>query len=142
MNIIYKSFCVNHTKLILSVLLAVLLFGCQKSPINGRLDGQWEVMQVDPKASAIINQRIFYNFSLHVCQLTYYGSGGLFLSGNIKYDGDTLWIEFPKADSEKTVKTLRQYGILTNPVSFDVEFKDNHTLLLTSNESTVMLVKH
>lgn len=51
-----------------------IIFICQKAPINGNLDGQWEVVEVNPHPEVeILDQRLFYNFYRHVCQLTYYG---------------------------------------------------------------------
>lgn len=124
-----------------TTLLLLLMGGCMKAPINGDLDGQWEVMSVTPvPANIVINERLFYNFSLQVCDLTYYGA--LFTHGNINYTGETLWIDFPLVKSEKGVETLKQYGVLTNPVCFNVEFKDKHHLTLYNEDSVVELVKH
>lgn len=114
---------------------------CQKAPINGALDGQWEVKEVYPQPEVIIiDERLFYNFSLHVCDLTYYGA--LFTQGNMQYDGETLWLEFPFAKNEKEILALKQYGILSNPVSFNVDFSDKHHLTLSNDDSVVVLVKH
>lgn len=137
----------KNRKIILSYLLVFLLGflaeGCQKEPINGALDGQWEVIEVMPQPETIvIEKRLFYNFSLHVCALTYYEA--LFMNGNMDYDQSkqTLWLEFPYADSESDILALRQYGILSNPVTFHVDFKDKHHLTLTNQDATVVLVKH
>ncbi|MCH5238633.1 MAG: lipocalin-like domain-containing protein [Muribaculaceae bacterium] len=124
-----------------TLLLLLLPISCTKAPINGALDGQWEVVEVSPTPTEIIiDQRLFYNFSLQVCDLTYYGS--LFTQGNMVYTGETLWLEFPFVRKEKDIQTLKQYGILTNPVTFNVEFKDKHHLILYNDDSTVELVKH
>lgn len=121
--------------------LFVFLGGCQKAPINGALDGQWEVVEVYPQPEEIIiKERLFYNFSLKVCALTYYGA--LFMNGNMEYDGETLWLHFPFARTEEQELTLRQYGILSNPVIFNVDFKDSHHLTLWNEDSRVVLVKY
>ena len=129
-------------KLYLCIPLLFLCFlSACKTPINGWLDGQWEVMNVSPVPQVeIIDQRLFYNFNLHVCDLTYYG--GMFSAANLQYDGETLSLQFPYATSENSILTLRQYGILSNPVVFNVEFKDKHNLILFNEESTVVLKKH
>lgn len=81
---------ITNCRTLLSALYAFLLllisFSCQKSPINGDLDGQWQVMDVSPEPmEKPIEQRIYYCFSLHVCQLTYYD--GVFTAGNMAFDG-------------------------------------------------------
>lgn len=86
------------------------------------------------------NQRFFYNFSLQVCALTFYGEP--FMNGNMVYDGESLWLDFPFADTEKENQTLKEFGILSNPVTFNVDFKDSHNLILSNDDSTVVLVKH
>ena len=122
--------------------LSLLLFiSCSKEPINGNLDGQWEVENVVPlPTSIIIKERLFYNFSLHVCMLSYYGGTLGFASMN--YQGDTLTLNFKDEAPDGDLKALPQYGILHNPVTFKVEFTDSHHLILKNSESTVFLVKH
>ena len=125
----------------LTILTALLLGGCTKAPINGNLDGQWQVVEVIPKPSEeIIGERIYYNFSLHVCMLSYYG--GTFLFANMEYDGETLYLDFAEDKTEEDAVALRQYGILNNPISFSVKFTDSHHLTLSSENSQVVLVKH
>ncbi|MCH5224943.1 MAG: lipocalin-like domain-containing protein [Muribaculaceae bacterium] len=123
------------------VVVPILFSGCQKAPINGDLDGQWEVMEVTPPpVEIVIDQRLFYNFNLHTCDLTYYGA--LFTQGNMRYDGETLWLEFPFSSHENFDLTLLQYGIHSNPVTFNVNFTDSHHLTLYNEDSTVVLIKH
>ena len=125
---------------LLAVVVSTSFLSCQKAPINGNLDGQWEVMEVYPKPeNEVIDQRLFYNFYLHVCQLTYYG--GYFLDGEISYDGESLYINFPAKLNNFQVKGLSQYGISTNPVVFDVEFPDKNSLILSNEEAMVVLRK-
>lgn len=122
------------------VSLLTILSSCQKSPINGDLDGQWQVMDVTPEpAIKPIKDRIYYCFGLHVCQLTYYGSG--FMSGNMKYDGKTIYIDFPYAIDFQSKETLRQYGINENPVTFTVAHLDKKSLILKNGDTTVTLRK-
>lgn len=121
--------------------IAIIFFNqCQKAPINGDLDGQWEVIEVNPKPEdTIIEERLFYNFSRHVCQLVYYE--GYFLTGNMNFDGDNLWIEFPGKLNEREKKILRQYGIDGNPVVFEIESLNKKRLKMRDGEITVSLIK-
>ena len=124
-------------------ILILLGSSCTKAPINGRLDGQWEVIDIIiDNATIEKEQRYFYNFSLHVCALTYYGAGALFMDGNMSYDGETLTMEFPYAESDTDMRRLSEFGILSNPVTFNVKFTDSHNLTLSNSESIVVLKKH
>lgn len=119
-----------------------LLTSCQKSPINGDLDGQWQVMTVTPQpAEEVTSERIYMCFSLHTCQLTYYGNGP-WTSGNIlKFADNTLALEFPYATSENSIALLRQYGINSNPVSFTIETLTKDRLILRDGDTVIELRK-
>ena len=88
----------------------------------------------------IIDERLFYNFSLNVCDLTYYGA--LFTHANLRYNGETLTLDFPFVKTENDKLALKQYGIYSDPVTFEVKFSDSHHLTLSNEQSTVVLVKH
>lgn len=132
-------------KLVINFCLALIFlstsFSCTKAPINGWLDGQWEVVEVTPDPLIqIINQRLYYNFSLHVCMLSYYG--GTTAYANMKYDGDYLSLDFNEEAFGGKILAIKQYGIFSNPVIFKVNFTDSHHLILSNDESKVVLVKH
>lgn len=125
--------------LIIAILLLFLTSGCQKSPINGDLDGQWQVMEVSPaNAETPIDARLYYCFYLHVCQLNYYG--GTLTTGSMDYSGDHITLSFPDTSGE-TAAGLRQYGIPANPVTFTVDRLDSKSLILRSATTTVTLRK-
>ena len=130
---IYKS-------VLISLLVSLLFAACQKVPVNGNLDGEWEVMEVYPAPPEWDrNIRLFYNFSRSVCQLTEYG--GPFTLGNLVNNGETIYLNFPFINSPGAELQLKQYGIFTNPVSFNVEFEGKSRLILSNEESTVILKK-
>ncbi|MDE6096993.1 MAG: lipocalin-like domain-containing protein [Muribaculaceae bacterium] len=121
--------------------LSACVAGCQKSPINGDLDGQWQVMSVDPEPSdKVISDRIYYCFYLHTCQLSIYDIG-IWTAGNMTYDGENLTLDFPNANSSESVSKLKHYGIYTNPVTFNIEYLDNKKLVLRNGETVVTLRK-
>lgn len=130
------------TGLLLVALSSILICipACQKAPMNGNLDGQWEVMEVYPEpANKPLEQRLFYNFYMHVCQLTYYG--GYFMDGNMTYDEDIIQMDFPYADSENKIEILKQYGVDTNPVWFIVDFPEKNKMILSNETTTIILRK-
>lgn len=134
----------NNTAYIFSILLVfltmVVIPSCQKAPINGDLDGQWQVMNVTPEPDdKPIQERIYYCFNLHVCNLTYYGE--VFTSGNMQFDGKTLYLDFPNANSELSLRRLPQYGINENPITFTVEHLDKKSLILRHGDTVVTMRK-
>ena len=127
---------------IMAIVLLIVAGGCQKEPINGDLDGQWQVMEVTPQApETIIPERLYYCFSLHTVQLSYYGPGP-WTSGNIlKFDDNRLVLEFPYADAYISIDKLKQYGIYSNPVSFTIEHLDKGKMILRDGDVVVTLRK-
>lgn len=116
------------------------IFSCTKTPINGNLDGEWEVVEVTPAPPVWDEKtRIFYNFQLHVCQLTFYGYP--FTNGNLSYNGETITMDFPYIRTPDEKFVLKQYGIFSNPVSFNVYFENKNRLILSNDETTVVLKK-
>lgn len=135
----------NNNNITIALTIAVFVLSwvatsCQKTPINGDLDGQWQVMSVTPEPEERpIEERLYYCFNLHVCNLTYYG--GVFTSGNIQFDDKTLYLDFPYADSHLSIRRLRQYGIDENPITFSVEHLDKKSLILRHGDTVVTMRK-
>lgn len=127
---------------LLPLLMAILtLGGCQKSPINGELDGQWQILSVTPEApEKVTDENLYMNFSLHVCQLSY-RTGGCWQTANLSFDGSSITLNFPYADNELSDKFLKQYGIYRNPVTFEVVELNNKNLVLRDGNVTVSLRK-
>lgn len=137
-----KTFTKYTVISIVSLLVMLINTGCPKHPINGDLDGQWQVMEVVPAPPEIILKgRLYMCFSLHVCQLTEYGNGAAAV-GNMKYyDYRTLYLDFPYATSSISKAHLKQYGIYNNPVTFTIEHLDKKKLILRDGEVVVTLRK-
>lgn len=126
---------------LLTLFLVLTFTQCQKAPINGKLDGMWEVKEIsDGESSLIPRQRLFYNFYSHVCNLTTFGNP--YLSGNMNYTGETLTLDFPNVNpSVITNLKLSDFGIYSNPVTFGVNFINNKTLDLKDGDITIRLIK-
>lgn len=121
---------------------AIIDTSCQKSPINGYLDGQWQIMSVEPETEAPsgFDTRLYYCFSRHVCQLSI--PGKVWITGNMSLSENSLTISFPQELSEGDYDALKQYGITSNPTTFLIEKKDNKAILLKSTDFTVTLRKY
>lgn len=126
------------------VFVALCLTGltnCQKSSINGDLDGRWQVMEiiVDDNSFNIKDEQLYYNFYLHVCNLSYYG--GVYTEGNLEYDGKELKMTFPNLEYGEPTTNLMRFGIYSNPVEFTVLSIDKKRLVMENDKSMVILRK-
>ncbi len=136
-----KTLGVKIIYIVLVSLVAGLLTGCRNMPINGDIDGQWQVMDVYPAPQEeIIKERLYYCFSLHICQLSAYDLG-VWRSGKLIYDKEFLYLDFPDSNSPEAAATLKQFGIYNNPVKFQVEYLDKNKLILKDGDVTVSLRK-
>ena len=122
-------------------LMAMSLCSCNKKSINGDLDGRWQIMEIELNGETVNKKddQLYYNFYLHVCNLSMYGK--FFTDGNMEYDGKTLWLQFPYANAEWSIELLKAYGIYTNPVTFTVEYIDRHKLILKEGDEIITLRK-
>lgn len=99
--------CVNvrGALAVLALWLLLSLSGCaSKWPINGDLDEQWQVMEVEYAGVPVEipeGERFYYNFYLHTMQLSTIGLRPIALKGNLTYEGDCLHIEIPAVREEK-----------------------------------------
>ncbi|MDE6753108.1 MAG: lipocalin-like domain-containing protein [Muribaculaceae bacterium] len=128
--------------LIFFPLLSFFAPGCQKAPMNGDLDGMWNIVKVTPEpAEEIITQKLYISFYMHVCQLSY-PTGGGWMTGNMRYEGNTLSLDFPYAIGNETAEVmLRQYGINSNPATFTIESLSKEKMVIRDGETVVELRK-
>ena len=138
-----KKNSLSYIMLFVATFMLLFTGSCQKSPINGDLDGQWQVMDVTPEPSeTVFPERLYICFSLHVCQLTGYDVG-VHAEANMQFDQKkkTLYLDFPNINTEESIARLAQYGIYNNPVTFDVELLTSSKLILRDGDVVVTLRK-
>lgn len=129
-------------KLVVPLLLLIFVSfwsGCQKSPINGDLDGKWQILEIEYKNETfpVKDKQLYYNFSLHVCNLSYYG--GSFTDGNLTFINNKIYLNFPYILSSEGLSRLNQYGIYSNPVEFKVEFLDKKKLIMKEDDNNIII---
>lgn len=131
-------------KLYLSFIISFFLFlstGCQKASINGDLDGRWQIMEIEAgdEYSNVKDEQLYYNFNLHVCTLSTYGTN--YTSGNMKYGNKELWLQFPYIHTPTGYENLKKYGIFSNPVTFFVEYIDKNKLILKEEGDVIITLR-
>lgn len=131
-----------------AVLALGVLPGCNKMPINGKLDGNWQIMQIELPAedgtyvATVPELRRYFNISLHVFQMRYVTAGespGRAESGNLSYDKKEgrFTVDFPYNTDAGGMKWLEPYGVYSNPVTFEILRLDSKNLVVRTPESII-----
>lgn len=118
------------------------LCSCQKKGINGELDGMWQVMDVEVLGAGdepvvFHPDQHYYCFQLHVCQLRVRNGIMRGLTGNLAYDGKTVALDFPYADTPEQLSQLTEWGIYGDRQTFRMTRLDGHTLVMASEQAIV-----
>ena len=127
----------NIILLSLLVFLPLFLIGCQKDSINGHLDGRWQIMEIetDGEVNEVKDQQLYYNFYMHVCNLSFYG--GVFAEANFILENNIIYLSFPYINTPDRFESLSNYGIYSNPVEFRVVYLDKKKLIMENDESII-----
>lgn len=137
-----KRFGLNIILIICLTILSLGMAACQKDSINGKLDGQWQIMKIEKLSDGSVEipaSGKYICIYLHVVNLNpSSGYMGRPYSGNMSYDKKTgvVTIDFPYNTGDNASQ-LAPWGIYSNPVVFHVETVDNKQLVLRS-ESTIV----
>ncbi len=89
---------------------------CDKAPINGKLDGRWQLMTIEYTNGKIEEcNRIYYSIQLHLVEISAKGGNGGTHIGRFSYKGDEVTMsEFRhRGDEEKltTLNELKPFGL-------------------------------
>ena len=137
-----KRFGLNIILIICLTVLSLGMAACQKDSINGKLDGQWQIMKIEKLSDGSVEipaSGRYICIYLHVVNLNpSSGYMGRPYSGNMSYDKQTgiLSIDFPYNKGEEAVQ-LAPWGIYSNPVTFHVETVNGKQLVLRSDATIV-----
>ena len=128
------------------VVLMLTAFGsCRKAPINGKIDGQWQIMSVEwleDGRDLTPLLRSYIDINLHVMQLRNVAQAeyaGSLYSGNMVYDktASTITVDFPYNLEGTALLALQPWGIYTNPVTFEIIKLDGKQLILKTPQTLV-----
>ena len=127
-----------HRLLVAISIMAFLAFmpGCRKGGINGDLDGQWQVMEVENLSTEQVTgpQQLYYCLYLHTVNLTGVGM----VAGNMTYEGDRLTLEFPIT----SVAQLSQWYIYDQTTTLKVESLSGSHMVLLSDKVRITFRKY
>lgn len=129
------------------LMLMSTIVSCDKLPMNGDLDGMWQLMSVekDGEVSNVKSTKRYWSFQLHLAQFSESGDNINRYFAHFKHEGDSLHIydlyfpseNFTNTDDnikfeESDVHILNPWGIYSLHNKFKVEKLDSDAMVLRS----------
>jgi len=113
---------------IIAVLLILIVSACGKTPINGDLDGRWQIMKIEyASGEEETPERAYYSVALHTINLMQVGVTNQ--TGNMEYTGDSLFVEMPVSK----IEDLLPFGMNDTKQRFGVKELTSKHLVLQSD---------
>ena len=113
---------------IIAVLLILIVSACGKTPINGDLDGRWQIMKIEyASGEEETPERAYYSVALHTINLMQVGVTSQ--TGNMEYTGDSLFVEMPVSK----IEDLLPFGMNDTKQRFGVKELTSKHLILQSD---------
>ena len=113
---------------IIAVLLILIVSACGKTPINGDLDGRWQIMKIEyASGEEETPERAYYSVALHTINLMQVGVTSQ--TGNMEYTGDSLFVEMPVSK----IEDLLPFGMNGTKQRFGVKELTSKHLVLQSD---------
>ena len=113
---------------IIGALLLLVASACGKMPINGDLDGRWQIMKIAYASGEEENpERAYYSVALHTINLMKVDVTSQ--TGNMEYTGDSLFVVMPVSK----VKDLLPFGMNGTEQRFGVKELTSKYLVLQSD---------
>ena len=113
---------------IIGALLLLMAGACGKMPINGDLDGRWQIMKIEyASGEEEMPERAYYSVALHTINLMKVDVTSQ--TGNMEYTGDSLFVVMPVSK----VKDLLPFGMNGTEQRFGVKELTSKYLVLQSD---------
>lgn len=141
---------------LLLMLLLVWLCGCdRKWPMNGALDGQWQLLTVETRADGVVTDRkdeqLYFRFQLQLMMLTDLGGNGYgTYIGRMTYDQEIQVVQTQEMNVRNntgdsgiaaTAEQLTPFGLDNGATRFEVVKADGDHLILESDYARLTLRK-
>ena len=113
---------------IIGALLLLMASACGKMPINGDLDGRWQIMKIEyASGEEEMPERAYYSVALHTINLMKVDVTSQ--TGNMEYTGDSLFVVMPISK----VEDLLPFGMNGTEQRFGVKELTSKDLGLQSD---------
>lgn len=118
------------------ILVILLAGGCGKLPINGDLDGRWQIMKIMyASGEEEVPERAYYSIALHTINLLKVDVSNQ--TGNMEYTGDSLFVVMPVSKK----KDLLPFGMDNTVQHFAVKELSSEHLTLQSDYARLIFRK-
>lgn len=140
-----KSQLMKYLTLVVWLASCLGFAGCQKAPMNGKVDGHWQLMSFETTDGTIHPcKRIYFSIQLQLIEINNKGDDryGNFI-GRFHYNPETEKIavsEFRQRGEEERVATpdqLLPFGMNSTETVFTVIEANGKTLILKSDYATL-----
>ena len=113
---------------IIGALLLLMAGACGKMPINGDLDGRWQIMKIEyASGEEEMPERAYYSVALHTINLMKVDVTSQ--TGNMEYTGDSLCVVMPVSK----VEDLLPFGMNGTEQRFGIKELTSKYLVLQSD---------
>lgn len=96
-------------------MLSLFSISCSKQPINGKLDGMWQLTEIEyPNGTNVFPSKVYYSIQLHILKLSNIHDGSLHGSNTDYYVG-----RFEHTNDSLNFYDIRHYKeeeVIANPV--------------------------
>ena len=136
-------------RLLYLCLLCLTLTGCAKAPMNGALDGQWQLLRYETTDGEVHDcRRLYYSIQLQVVELADKGGAGYgTYIGRFAYDEGRAEVVIrelrPRGDEGRLATTdeLQPFGLFATDNVLHVVAVDDDHLTLRSDAATLYFRK-
>lgn len=129
-----------------------MVTACDKLPINGKLDGMWQLEEIEySNGDHIVPEATYYSFQLHLMKLTQvheeslYGSKSDRYLGRFTHTNDSLIVYdfriYYQEEESATPEQLIPFGITGTSEHFEVEKLNRKKMILKSRHARLLFRK-
>lgn len=123
--------------ILISICLLVVAGGCDKKPINGKMDGRWQLMTIEYNDGKIEEcQRIYYSIQLYQVEISNKGGYGKTFMGHFSYTDKVVMGEFRYRGNEEVEaneQDLKVFGLNERITHFRIEKLSRKKMILKSD---------
>lgn len=139
-------------KKLIYIIGIIFLIACDKLPINGKLDGMWQLQRVEYMNGQTESlEKTYYSIQLHLIKLTKVYDGDLYGSksnnyiGRFIYTKDSLYIHdfrpYKNEGNQATLEQLLPFGMSEVSERFKIEELNRKKMILKSKHASLFFIK-
>lgn len=126
---------VRHISLLLLLCVLFAFAACEKRPVNGDLDGQWQLVGIERDGVFTPGDGRYLRIQLDVAQLARSGWVPYEGTGKMTHTGDVLTIDFVNCHTAEDLAMLQAWGVYENPSVYKIEELTSKRLVLKAGNT-------